>query len=71
MWKGFVRACLMTTKESYDILLGLPFVQLEDAFTHEPKLKEQLLVYASKFSEQQRAVLSPETLTVLGLGARF
>eukprot|EP00035_Acanthoeca_spectabilis_P031294 m.13457 g.13457 ORF g.13457 m.13457 type:complete len:1013 (-) comp4664_c0_seq1:146-3184(-) len=67
MWKGFVRLCLMTAKESYDIVLNLPKAQLEAAAGFEPKLKDDLVAYVSKFPEQQRSTLPPATLELLGL----
>jgi hypothetical protein len=51
----------------YDLLLSLPFPQLADALAIEPKLVDQLVAYANKFTPQQRSVLPRETLEVLGL----
>jgi hypothetical protein len=47
--------------------LSLPFPQLADALAIEPKLVDQLVAYANKFTPQQRSVLPRETLEVLGL----
>eukprot|EP00041_Stephanoeca_diplocostata_P015144 m.287076 g.287076 ORF g.287076 m.287076 type:complete len:1034 (+) comp19944_c0_seq1:281-3382(+) len=67
-WRGFVKCCQMAAPQSYDILLGLPHAQLNAAFKIASGIKDQLVAYVNHtYTPQQVAVMSPETLKVLGI----
>jgi len=55
VWEGFVKCCQRTKPQSFLVLLQLPAVQLRDAFTLCPELREPLLSHIQTLTPHQVA----------------
>lgn len=58
LWDGFIRCCVKTQPQSYQVLLQLPPQQLQSVFTREPNLRTQVRRYVDNFSSAQRTHIS-------------
>eukprot|EP00108_Taenia_solium_P005511 TsM_000679700 transcript=TsM_000679700 gene=TsM_000679700 len=65
LWDGFIRCCVKTQPQSYQVLLQLPPQQLQSVFTREPNLRTQVRRYVDNFSSAQRTHISRGVFEVL------
>lgn len=65
VWEGFVKCCQRTKPQSFLVLLQLPAVQLRDAFTLCPELREPLLSHIQTLTPHQRAHIPKAIMSVL------
>uniref|UniRef100_A0A183SZ61 Symplekin_C domain-containing protein n=1 Tax=Schistocephalus solidus TaxID=70667 RepID=A0A183SZ61_SCHSO len=65
LWDGFIRCCIKTRPQSYQVLLQLPPQQLQSVFTKEPHLRAQVRRYVENFSSAQRMHISRAVVEVL------
>ncbi|KAL5103713.1 Symplekin [Taenia crassiceps] len=65
LWDGFIRCCVKTQPQSYQVLLQLPPQQLQSVFTREPNLRAQVRRYVDNFSSAQRTHISRGVFEVL------
>ncbi|BBN13431.1 symplekin [Marchantia polymorpha subsp. ruderalis] len=68
LWIGFLKCANQTVPNSFHVLLQLPLVQLEDAFTKHPNLKGPLATHASQ--PNIRSTVPRSSLVLLGLAAQ-
>ncbi|GAA56150.1 symplekin, partial [Clonorchis sinensis] len=65
LWDGFIRCCVKTRPQSYQVLLQLPPERLEDVFRREPAMRTQVRRYVENFSSAQRIHISKSIVEVL------
>ncbi|TGZ67041.1 hypothetical protein CRM22_004997 [Opisthorchis felineus] len=65
LWDGFIRCCVKTRPQSYQVLLQLPPERLEDVFRREPAMRIQVRRYVENFSSAQRIHISKSIVEVL------
>ncbi|OON19725.1 hypothetical protein X801_04407, partial [Opisthorchis viverrini] len=64
LWDGFIRCCVKTRPQSYQVLLQLPPERLEDVFRREPAMRTQVRRYVENFSSAQVSSHSPSVVSV-------
>ncbi|VDQ03647.1 unnamed protein product [Trichobilharzia regenti] len=65
LWDGFIRCCVKTRPQSYQVLLQLPPDRLEAVFRWEPAMRAQVRRYVENFSSAQRIHISKAIVEVL------
>ncbi|KAF5400388.1 hypothetical protein PHET_06039 [Paragonimus heterotremus] len=65
LWDGFIRCCIKTRPQSYQVLLQLPPERLEAVFQREPAMRAQVRRYVENFSSAQRIHISKSIIEVL------
>ncbi|CAH8867888.1 unnamed protein product [Trichobilharzia szidati] len=65
LWDGFIRCCVKTRPQSYQVLLQLPPDRLEAVFRWEPAMRAQVRRYVENFSSAQRIDISKAIVEVL------
>ncbi|CAI2736868.1 unnamed protein product [Dicrocoelium dendriticum] len=65
LWDGFIRCCIKTRPQSYQVLLQLPPDRLESVFQREPTMRAQVRRYVENFSSAQRTHISKSIIDVL------
>lgn len=65
LWDGFIRCCVKTQPQSYQVLLQLPPQQFQSVLKREPDLRTQLRRYVDNFSSAQRTHISRGVYEVL------
>ncbi|KAH8854993.1 Symplekin [Schistosoma japonicum] len=65
LWDGFIRCCVKTRPQSYQVLLQLPPDRLEAVFRWEPAMRGQVRRYVENFSSAQRIHISKAIVEVL------
>ncbi|XP_059481472.1 symplekin [Neocloeon triangulifer] len=65
VWEGFVKCCQRTKPQSFQVLLQLPILQLEDVFNICPDLKKPLLEHVQSLTDNQKMHVPPGVMEVL------
>ncbi|CAL8106018.1 unnamed protein product [Calicophoron daubneyi] len=65
LWDGFIRCCIKTRPQSYQVLLQLPPERLEAVFQRESTMRAQVRRYVENFSSAQRTHISKSIIEIL------
>jgi symplekin len=65
IWDGFVKCCQRLQPQSMSVLIQLPSVQLQDALTICPDLKNQVLEYAREMNSQQSSHMTQQVIDTI------